>query len=175
MSEPMIKDLPRFMRNSRIYNAVFDAETIQFDSESDALEDIRLQMDVNTATWGLRIFEDEYDIPTDLSKPLEERRSVIRSKMRGSGVVDRTLLKIVADSYTNGDAEVTFNGVITIQFTSGIGRPPNLDEVKRAIQDVKPAHLPVEYVFRYLTIGELSELTIGEVSELTIDVFAGGA
>ncbi|MBM7577660.1 hypothetical protein JOD21_000316 [Jeotgalibacillus terrae] len=170
----MIKTLPLFMRKSQYINEVFDAEGNQIAALKADLDDIRLQMDVDTATWGLDIFERELQIPTNHQKPYEERRGVIKSKMRGSGKVDAVLLKVVADSYTNGDVVVDFNGTIVITFTSQIGRPPNLDALKEAIENTKPAHLPVTYEFRFLTIGEVSSMTIGEVNELLLENMGGG-
>ncbi|WP_456274897.1 putative phage tail protein [Bacillus sp. AK031] len=170
----MIKTLPLFMRKSQYINDVFDAEGKQIAALNTDLDDIRLQMDVDTATWGLDIFEKGLDIPVNHQKSFQERRGVIKSKMRGSGKVDAVLLKVVADSYTNGDVVVDFDGAIFITFTSQIGRPPNLEALKEAIENTKPAHLPVTYEFRFITMGEVSAMTIGEVNALLLENMGGG-
>ncbi|WP_257008343.1 YmfQ family protein [Bacillus sp. FJAT-45350] len=176
LSNEMIKTLPLFMRKDEIIIEIFGAQQKKFNSYRDAIEEIMMQLDVDTATWGLDIYEKELDIPVDRSKPFDERRSVIKSKWRGSGKVDQILLKIVADSFTNGDVEVSFdNGVIGIQFTSETGIPPNLEDAQNALEDTRPAHLPIRYFFRYLTIGEVHDLTIGKMHNMTLDNFAGGA
>jgi len=170
----MIEMLAPHQRKSVIYNEMFDAESHQVELFVSNVDDLQAQMDVNTATWALEIYEKELSIPVNKSKPIEERRSVIKSRMRGAGQVDAALLKIVADSYTNGDCDVGFNGIINITFNSQVGRPPNLDDVKQAIEDTKPAHLNVQYSFRHLTISEVRQMTIGEVSQEPLGNFAGG-
>lgn len=131
-------------------------------------------MNLETATWALDIYEREHGIRVDRRKPYEERRSVLRSRIRGTGLVSADMIKAVADSYTNGDVDVDFLGYILITFTSRIGRPPNLVDVTQALEDVVPAHLRIEYAFRYLTIGEISTRTIEEVQGMTLGKFAGG-
>lgn len=175
MSNQMIQTLPLFLRKSHSYNEIFTVEGKQFQALEADIDDIRKQMDVDTATWGLDIYEKELEISIDRSKPFNERRSVIKSKMRGSGRVDALLLKVVADSYTNGDCIVSFNGVIIVTFNSQIGRPPNLVDLKNAIEDTKPAHLRVEYQFRYLSVSEVNNMTIGQLHNTVLNNFAGGA
>lgn len=175
LSNQMIKTLPLFLRKSHVYKEIFNAQGNQFNALETDINDVRKQMDVNTATWGLDIYEKELGIKTDRSKPFDERRSVVKSKMRGSGKVDSLLLKVVADSYTNGDCVVSFNGAIIITFNSQIGRPPNLNDLKNAIDDVKPAHLRVEYEFRYLSVSEVHHMSIGQLHNKELSNFAGGA
>lgn len=171
----MINTLPLFLRKSKILNEIFDVEELQLQVLETDLNDVRLQMDIDTATWGLDIYEKELEISTDYSKPLEERRSVIKSKLRGSGKADSVLIKVVADSYTNGNVIVSFNGRIVIKFTSDYGIPPNLEDVKNALENVKPAHLGISYEFKYLLIKELhNKITINELQNITLDKFAGG-
>jgi hypothetical protein len=159
----MIDMLPVFMRKSLVYKAVFDAEASQFQISDVSISDTNLQLSVDTATWALAIYEKELGILTDISKPLSDRRSVIKSKMRGSGKIDAVLLKIVADSYTNGGVEVSFNGAITITFVAVHGIPPNLDDLKAAIEEIKPAHLRLQYIFTYITFGQLEGKTFGQI------------
>ena len=110
-----------------------------------------------------------------MNKPLSDRRSVIKSKLRGSGKVDHIQIKLVADAYTNGDVVVSFNGHIVVKFTSNYGIPPNLDDVKNALEDVKPAHLAIDYEFRYLLIKDIHNvLTLSEMEQAPLNKFAGG-
>ncbi|MFH5181163.1 putative phage tail protein [Paenibacillus sp. TAB 01] len=173
-SEEMRKRLQPFMRGSLVYKSIFDAEAAQFNSRDGVLSDLQAQLSVDTATWALDIYESELGIVKDASKPYSERRSVVKSKMRGTGKIDAALIKIVADSFTNGDVEVTFDGHIRIQFVSVIGSPPNVNDLYAAIENIKPAHLPVNYSLRYLTISEVESMTIAQIESTTLDRFAGG-
>lgn len=149
-SDDMLKRLQPYQRKSSVYKAIFDSEAGQFDSREAGVTDLQKQMSVDTATWALSIYESELDIPIDTSKSYEERRSVIKSKMRGTGKVDSALIELVVESWTNGEVEVSFsNSTITIAFTSTVGIPPNMTDVEIAIEEIKPAHLAVLYVFLF--------------------------
>ena len=166
-NEDMIKQLQMFQRKSKVYQEIFKAEGLQFDSRDAIIAELKLQLSVDTATWALAIYEKELNIVTDLSKPISERRSVIKSKMRGTGQVDSALIKLVADSYSNGDVDVTFDGSIKITFASVVGIPPNIEDVYKAIEEIKPAHLAVIYAFLYNTHQMLSIFTHDHLSVYT--------
>ena len=166
-STELILQLQPFQRKSKVYQEIFKAEGKQFENREDAINDLRLQLSVDTATWGLAIYESELGIVTDASKPLVERRSVIKSKMRGTGKVDATLIKLVTDSFTNGDVDVAFDGIIKITFTSVVGIPPNMNDVYAAVENIKPAHLAIIYTFLYNTHQVLSGYTHLQLSSYT--------
>ncbi|SET55294.1 hypothetical protein SAMN05660297_02737 [Natronincola peptidivorans] len=154
MNNKMITYLPIFMRKSKVYNEIFNAEEHQFQYIQTDIEDVKKQLDIDTATWGLVIYEKDLKIETDLSKPLDERRSVIKSKERGSGKIDAALIQIVAEAYSNGEVIVNFNGTIIVKFIGTRGVPPNLDDLAAEIENIKPAHLSFEFEFTYLTWNE---------------------
>lgn len=147
----MIKDLPLFLRKSKLIQETFLSEEKQFQRLSTDIEDLKRQLSIDTATWALSIYEKDLNIPTNLNKPLSERRSVIKSKLRGTGKVDALLIKIVADAYTNGDVSVIFNGVIEVKFNSKRGIPPNIEDLQKALEDIKPAHLALNFQFTFTT------------------------
>jgi len=166
--QKLILQLPRFMRKSMVYDAIFGAIASQIDARALDFEDLCRQMSVETATWALAIYEAELRIPIDPNKSISERRAVIKSKMRGFGKVDSALIKIVADSYTNGDVDVHFtDGTIVITFTSVVGLPPNIEDLQTAIEEIKPAHLAVLYVYLYNTHQVLSVYTHQDLSAYT--------
>ncbi|MFD2088843.1 putative phage tail protein [Brevibacillus brevis] len=164
----MLKRLQPFQRKSKVYKAIFDTEAEQLDSRDAAIADLHRQMSVDSATWALSIYETELGIPVDASKPIDERRSLIKSKMRGTGKVDAALIKLVVDSWTNGQVEVAFaNSTITITFSSIVGIPPNIEDVKVAIEDIKPAHLAVLYVYLFNRYEQLLGYTHNQLATRT--------
>ncbi|MEF3313335.1 DUF2313 domain-containing protein [Paenibacillus sp. GYB004] len=168
-SQKMLLRLQPFMRKSSVYKAIFDAEAGQFDGRDAAIADLRLQLSVDTATWALGVYEAELGIVTESGKPIAERRSVVKSKMRGTGKVDAALIKLVADSFSNGDVVVQFDGTIKITFTSVVGTPPNLQDLKLAIEDIKPAHLGVIYIFLYNQYQQLAPYTHDYLAQFTYE------
>jgi len=169
----MLGCLPHHWRNSRVIGQMMEAGGAEFDSVLTAVSDIEAQLDIDKATWGLVIYEKELGLQTDISKPLADRRAVVKSKLRGSGKADAVLIKLVADAYTNGDVEVTFpDGVIHIRFTNVLGAPPNLGDLTNTIEELRPAHLPFEYEYSYLMLKQVQQLTISEIQNKHLTDFS---
>jgi hypothetical protein len=175
LSNEMMKSLPTYLRNSDEFIQTLNAEGKKVQLLNSDIHDIQNQLSVDTATWGIEIYERELGIPIATAKPLAERRSVVKSKLRGTGKLDATLVKIVADAYTNGEVEVSYDGKINIKFTAILGIPPNLDDLKNALDDIKPAHKEVIYLFAYLLIKDIhGVMTISEIETTQLNKFAGG-
>ncbi|OWA34369.1 phage portal protein [Saccharibacillus sp. O16] len=150
--------LPGYYETSRIMRSDAETKGQEMDLLYTALNETLDQFFVRTATWGLEIWERELDIPVDSSKPIEQRRSVVESKLRGGGIFTGKMVRNVAAAYEQGEIEVDFRPqewAFTITFVGTRGLPPNLDDLKAAIENIKPAHLAVEYAFTYLRWDEL--------------------
>jgi hypothetical protein len=135
------------------------------------LEDVKNNLSFKTMTWATKLWENELAIKNNESMSYEERVSVIKSKLRGIGKVDEELIKSIADAWTNGAVDVSFNNGIEVQFTAFIGRPPNKADVENAISEVKPAHLSLLLKNRYLTVGEVNAMTIAQLEEQKLHHF----
>lgn len=95
----------------------------------------------------------------------------------GSGKVSASMLKNVAQAYERGSIEVSVQPAeykVTIHFRDTLGIPPNLSDLKSAIEEIKPAHIAVDYALRYLTIAEVEGMTFEEISATTQDRLLGG-
>ena len=155
----MLAYVPKFIQQARSYKAIIDAQGPEFDQLRTNIDDILKQFYVETATeWGLDLWEQMLGLKSYAGKPLDQRRSRIISKLRGMGTVTVSLIKNVAESYVYGTVEVTEQPSqysFTVKFVDTRGIPPNLDDLKAAIENIKPAHLAVAYEFTYTTYGEL--------------------
>lgn len=172
----MINHLPSIYHECSEFEAIVTAEGETLDKAELDIDDLLNQLFVDTATWTLARREKIFGIPVNENKPLNERRSVIKSKMRGSGKVDAALLKNVADSYTNGDVDIKFDGRIIIKFQSVLGIPSNLDDLKSVMEEIKPGKLRIIYEFSYLVIKDIhTVMTIQELEQTSLSKFAGGA
>lgn len=171
----LLEYLPLYERNSKVFQEILKTEEIEFDNLNLDIEDLKKQLNIDTATWGLRIYEKELGIKTNLNKPLEERRSVVKSKWRGIGKVDKPLIKAVVDAYTNGGVDVGFDGKIIVTFNDVKGIPPNMEDVYNAVGEISPAHLAIIYKFAYLFIKEIhGVMTLNEIEQIPLHKFAGG-
>ena len=63
-----------------------------------ALEDVMAQFFVDTATWGLTLWEQQVGIETDNSLPLATRRAAIRQKLVASGNTTSEMIRGLAEA-----------------------------------------------------------------------------
>ena len=173
----MIKQLQSFMRQSEVYRVLFNTESGQLETRQVSINDLSSQMFIDSATWALAIYEKEFGIITDLSQTYEERRSVIKSRMRGIGTVNKALIKVVAFSFSNGDVDVSIsNSTIKVSFTSLVGVPPNEDALKAALEEIKPAHLGMTYEYLYNNWSQIAAKKWADISVYTWEqVMSDGA
>lgn len=119
-----------------------------------AKDDLLLQLNVETATWGLDLWEKAYGISTDVSRTYNFRRNRIKSKMRSRGTTTVEMIQNAAESFINGDAEVIEhpqNYMFDIQFDATQQIPSNLAGLTAVIEEIKPAHLAYAYAYLFLT------------------------
>ncbi|CAH1212330.1 hypothetical protein PAECIP111893_03521 [Paenibacillus plantiphilus] len=166
--EELRDSLPSYYDEIMEMQAITAAEGEELDTVAAEVERLPQQFHPETATTAMPLWERELGIPQDAGKPLDQRRSVVISKMRGSGTVTRAMIENVAVAYDKGEVEVsedTENYKVMVTFISTRGVPANLSDIRKAILDIMPAHLAVEFIFTYLTFGELDEsgMTFGDI------------
>lgn len=133
---------------------LLSAEDAEFARLNASIDDLLLQFNVSTATWGLREWERICGITIDANKTLGERRSNVKARLRGYGVVTANHIKSVADGYYGGETEIIekySEYTIVIKFTSSYGIPTNLADLQAVLREIIPAHLAIEYVFKFVT------------------------
>ncbi|MBE6831069.1 MAG: DUF2313 domain-containing protein [Ruminococcaceae bacterium] len=143
----------------------------------DAKDDLLLQLNVRTATWGLAIWEKALALTTDVSKPVEFRRSRIESKLRSQGVTTKAMIKNVAESFSNGIVDVDEHAAeyrFDIKFIGTLGIPPNMDDLTAAIEEIKPAHLAFVYIYTFITHAQLKRYTHAQLAQFTYDNIRNG-
>lgn len=172
--DDIIKQLHKIERKDPFINEMAGSIGQYLDKTDGEIDDYKDQIDIEKATWALSNYERELGIPTDSSKSLEDRRSVIIAKLRGMGKIGAREIKLVAESWVNGEVDVRFiDGVIMIKFNSDVGIPVSINDLKNEIQNIIPAHLPVNYEFKYLTIQEVNQLTIEQLNNTKLNIFGG--
>lgn len=128
------------------------------DELADRYDTMIAQLNASTVSEWMDLWEKAYGILPDVAKDLEYRRTRLVSRMRGYGTTTHEMIRTVSGSYVNGEVAVTENNPgysFTVKFISTKGIPPNLDDLKAAIEEIKPAHLAVEYQFSYLIWREI--------------------
>ena len=159
--------LPEWYQDSPETVATQKAIQPELDMIWTARNDLLLQLNPNTATWGLDFWEEALGLPTDKSKELAFRRTRVVAKLRGSGTTTVPLIKNVSESFSNGEVEVAefySEYRVEIRFVGTIGIPPNLEDLRDALCDIMPAHLVWEFVIYYRIHQQVRPYTHGELS-----------
>lgn len=162
--------MPTYYKKSKVFKALLKAYEGELNANNDANFDLQAQLFVDTATWGLSVWERELKIATDLAKPHLERREVIKSRLRGSGTCSAEMIKNTATAYTNAEIEVTENNSqykFVIRFTGVKGVPADIEMFKSTIEAIKPAHLTYTIEYKYTVWGELKATTWDKVKKVT--------
>ena len=76
------------------------------------------------------------------------------SRIRGSGNCTISHIKYVAKCYGYGDIDLDEDFEryrLTITFISTLGIPPRLDDFKKTMRTIIPAHISIDYNFKYNT------------------------
>ena len=101
------------------------------------------------------------------------RRSSVEAKWKSSGKVDVAMLQAVADSWKNGRVDVDFvENKIQITFSDEYGLPTDRKGLEIALDDVKPAHLPIIYLIRYLMVSDIEAMTLAKLEKHNLSDFA---
>ncbi|MGM0846882.1 MAG: YmfQ family protein [Bacillota bacterium] len=154
----MMDMLPYYYRESAVVNAIITSQSEEVDKLNHDVSDLLDQFFVPTATWAISRWETICGIKSNESLDIEIRRAQVMSKIRGQGTSTIAMIKSVAESYKNGEVEVSENNPqyeVIITFVGKKGIPTNLDSIKKAIMDIIPAHLALMFRFTWLTWDEL--------------------
>jgi len=166
----LIDMLPECYKGSAQVVALQEAFQHWTDALLAARDDLMVQMNVSTATWGLVTWEKALGLTTDASKSNDYRRTRIMSKLRGQGTTTKAMIENVAESFSNGDViivEYNDESRFEVKFVGTMGIPPNMDDLTAAIEEIKPAHLAYSYVYVYRTHAVLSGYTHAQLAAYT--------
>ncbi|MCX8132028.1 MAG: YmfQ family protein [Clostridia bacterium] len=156
----MLSYVPLYYHTSDFFRGILSVEGQELDSLRKSIDDLMAQFYVDTATWGLEFWDKEYAIKASPAIGIEERRSQIKGKVRGVGTVGSELIKSLGIAYSNGEVDLSFEGsTLTITFVGIRGIPTALEELKKQLNEVIPAHLVLAFKFTYLTWSEFDLLS----------------
>ena len=116
------------------------------------------------------------NIAPTAGQSLEDRKSTVTAKWRSVGKVDLTMFQSIADAWKNGELAVSIeDGKIKLTFVGDYGVPSDIYTLIKALGEVKPAHLPLEYNFKYLLIKEIhGVMNLTQTETQKLSKFAGG-
>lgn len=148
----MISYLPLYLRKSKVFQNIINAEQKQIDKVDEIILDVRNQMFIETATWGLAIYEKELKLTPAAESSYEQRRAVIQARWQADNKIDRALLEAIASSILQTVVEVAFDGRIIFSFRpDGTKEIKNISTFYKIVEDIKPAHLPLQLEARLMS------------------------
>lgn len=110
-----------------------------------ALADVMDQFFVETATWGLSLWEYQVGIEPDTSLPPATRRAAIKQKLVASGNTTAEMVRQLAESITGYEARVIVNDdySFSLEFLGETNTLADIDveEIRTIVEQIKPAHL----------------------------------
>lgn len=169
----MLRSLPVAYRTDKWVCDLLAAIQSLDDTQREQMLDITQQLFPGSMTWALTIEERDAGLPS--TGTLEERRTALIARWRGSGKCDVDLIQRVCDSWKNGEISVGFaKGVIVLTFVGAYGVPEaaELAALRDAVEHTIPCHLAVSYLYRYLLVREVSAMTVDELQGHRIGDFA---
>ena len=148
----MLKKMPAYYKSSKIVREILsgiEKECERLKNETVLSEN---QFFVILSDSNIQNHEQDVGLTPDPSADIDTRRGRVLSRLRGTGTVTKTMMKNVAASFVNGDIEIIeypSEYCFAVKFTSRTGVPYNLSDIQKMIEEIKPAHLAVEYIFTY--------------------------
>lgn len=144
--------MPGYYQKSKVINDLIHSIENEFERLKQETILTENQFFVILSDRDIKSHEDDVGLISDASADIETRRGRVLSKLRGTGTVTKTMMKNVAASFVNGDIEIIeypSEYCFAVKFTSKTGVPYNIADIQAMIEEIKPAHLAVEYIFTY--------------------------
>ncbi|WP_238915105.1 YmfQ family protein [Clostridium sp. YIM B02555] len=148
----LTKYVPPFVCQIHEMKALYDVQGKELGDLNYYISDLLKQCFIDTATWGLIFWEDEYGIETNLSLSYEQRREILKAKKRGQGTTTKAMLKNAAEAFSGGEVSIiedNENYLFIIQFVGVKGIPQNMQAFMNMLEDIKPAHLTYNFKYTY--------------------------
>lgn len=156
----LIELYPDHLQNKTI-SEILKVEQYQLELEEKAIDNLIREFFIDTATFSLDTWAKFAGIEDDPLLELDIRRSNIKAALKSKETTTVEVIKSIAESYSNGTCEIIedyANYKFTVKFISIVGVPKKINEIRKIIDKVKPAHLNYDFEFKYRTWGDIKRL-----------------
>lgn len=176
--QQMLDYMPMYYPEIKEVDNLISQEAEEISKLDVSIKDVLDQFFIDTATWGLAIWERIYGITPDTSRPLARRRAELRAKKRGATPTTKEQLQNTLETFDKrlfftenfGDYSVTVNIPydaiqnknayykvkdfrVGYPFAEFLSEPSvDLGELLRTLKTVLPAHIAL--AFFYVTSAE---------------------
>lgn len=152
----MIEKLPYYYRKSKVVKELYTAVQIILDKVSADIsaEDLKLFI---TTTDDFSQHEKDVGL-TVTTADNETKRARVLARIQGYSVLTKSALEELVAVYDKTGCTITedfANYTVRILFSGRKGKPYNFNEIQSAVDEVKPAHIKIEYEFMKNTWADL--------------------
>ena len=155
----LTKLVPEFVMEKVEMKKLYIAQGYEIGYFQHVLEDIIKQCFIETATWGLERWEGLFGIKTNHSLTYEQRREILRAKLRVQGTTTMQMIKDTAAAFSGGDVDVIEDNAhsrFVVRFVGIKGIPRNMQDFISMLEQIKPAHLDYGFEYRYTIWDEIT-------------------
>lgn len=166
----LLEYLPHFLRGVLEFKEWDNVSGYEISKLNLDIKDIIAQCFIDTATWGLNLWEGQIGVSTDINKSYEERREIIKARLRGSGTVTKKMIKETAEAFSGGDVDIiehTESYSFTVRFVGVKGIPKNMAAFIEMINTIKPAHLDYDIKYTYTVWNDIKSKAWSNLSNKT--------
>lgn len=159
---PKREQVPAYHYASEQSRALIDTlEDASLEAKA-ALEDVMAQFFVDTATWGLALWEQQVGIEVDDTLSLTSRRAAVKQKLVASGNTTSEMIRGLAETITGYEAKVEVNSdySFSLSFWGEKNQLADIDveELTSIVEQIKPAHL--RFVISGITWSDIEDLEL---------------
>lgn len=178
ISKRLLKNIPSYERESLIINEILNSISEEFESVEQKEIEKNNEFFIDTAVKALALHARDLGITIENFLTSKEKRELVVAYYRA--ILEQTndeTIKNVASSFTGGTIEIkstTKEGVFGIAFTDIYGTPTNIENLRKALDVIIPAHLQFIFEYSYLLVRDVSKMSLIELEKTPLDLFAGG-
>lgn len=167
----MFETISPIYYQSRLMQAIIQATGHETDRVYKIADEILLQLFPQTATWGLRYWEELLEIPVNEKLPIERRRAVVMTRLKSRSPMTPLRMANIIKSLTNEQAEyieVTENVEPHVFMVLISTRRSGIDyaNIYKTIKKIKPSHESFYLGNSYLRSFSLSKRKIYGFSKI---------
>ena len=138
----VMRYLPKFLAGDMSFKDVQDTLSAEHERYRLLLPEIAKQFFIETATWGLSLWEEVYQTNPPYDASIDLRRTLVKAKMLGRQPATKRRIELLVNTFTKGgDAYVEEDvapGCFQLHFPSVILWQEQMEE---ALEAAVPAHL----------------------------------
>lgn len=150
----ILKNLPKYERESDVFINIINAFGEQHLNFLEEIKEISRQIDVDSATWGLDIYEKELGIKANAELDIKLRRELIKAKMNiRPPASKKQMIAMLRNFVKDADIKEYFERYefeVLLKTNKKISE--SLVHIEKLIEEFKPAHLNFIFNICYLNL-----------------------